>query len=293
MTAPAWFGASAGAFVRTKRRPEPPAWFAASSGQITQISELDFRADCSSVPTAGVIASPFGQRRSIQDPTQQRQHQGVDFAGALGDEVWAIADGIVEHATVNGARGFGCYGHVLVLHHPQLRGVRSFYAHLSELAVRAGDRVRAGQRVASVGNTNGSEAHPGTTFADGACLPGGQFRTGAGGSGPHLHFEMAPRRYPMAYDAPRFDPIVELGGIGISYTENARGGRPLRLTQCGPEDIARADAPAIPATYEREPLEQGDVEDGASASMIGGAIVAIGTLLTVATLAGAKRGGRL
>jgi murein DD-endopeptidase MepM/ murein hydrolase activator NlpD len=299
--APAWYRASVGAMpieplelVRTKNRPRVPEWYEGRAGQMlerefeegrrvdepaSQLEPQELRTNCAAAPTAGAIASPYGRRRSIQDPSTQRQHQGVDLAGATGAPVYAVADGIVEHATQNGARGFGCYGRALVIRHPQFNDERSFYAHLSGLSVAVGDVVRAGQRVAALGSTNGSTAHPDTTFGDGACLPGGQFRPGAGGSGPHLHFEVARRAYPMAYEVERLDPIVWLAAHGIGYSENARGGRPLAMMRCGDELVAQnpdlETMPAMPIDSRAQPSSGASSAADDSAGMAAIAMVAI------------------
>lgn len=319
---PEWYRASSGGmppeFVRTNR-PRVPEWYEGAAGQMTmgrsalereledrrqaerqvpppasQPSPEELRTDCAAAPTAGAIASPFGRRRSIQDPSTQRQHQGVDLAGANGAPVYAVADGIVEHATANGARGFGCYGHVLVIRHPQFGADRSFYAHLSGLFVAVGDVVRAGQRVAALGMTNGSTAHPDTTFAEGACMPGGQFRDAGGGSGPHLHFEVAARSYPMAYEAERLDPIVWLAERGIGYSQNARGGRPLSMIRCGDELVAQNPAelepmPAMPIGSSSRDQSTSSTEDAGGGAEIAIAVVAIAAAAAIA--AGGRRRG--
>lgn len=274
-----------------------PSWFVGEVSEterrIRQTSERDLvshdadelvaryalRADCAHIPTAGAINSPFGMRRSIQDPSRMRQHQGVDLAGDVGADVFAIADGIVEHATVNGARGFACYGHVIVLWHPQHGQLRSFYAHLSAVLVPEGTIVRAGELVAGVGNTNGSEVHPGTTFRDGACSSGagGAHLRPGGGSGPHLHFELAERRYPMPYDAPRIDPIAWLGAHGLPYTENARGGRPVRASECS-SAVATSPATSSPPIAARASGAESTPRAASSEGSGAGAWVVLGAL---------------
>lgn len=184
-----------------------------------QAPETEHPPECAHAPCLGSINSPFGPRTSIQDRSVTRQHQGADLSGQVGDPVYAAAGGTVEHATTNGARGFGCYGRVVVIHHPQWGDDRTLYAHLSAVYVEPGELVQAGQQIGEIGATNGSEAHPGTTFRDGSCAPGGGFRARSGGSGPHLHFEAAPGRYPRTYDAPRYDPIVWLSERGIVYDD--------------------------------------------------------------------------
>jgi murein DD-endopeptidase MepM/ murein hydrolase activator NlpD len=166
---------------------------------------------CAHAPADGSITSPMGRRSSRQTPGETRMHNGLDIWGREGDPVYAIGDGVVEHATRNGARGFARYGRVVVLRHPQWqRGgddVRSLYAHLSRLTVRPGQRVEAGQRIGAIGNTRGSVDDPGATFAE---------------RGHHLHFEVKSGRYPVPHAAPREDPLVFLAQRGVLYTSAGR-----------------------------------------------------------------------
>jgi hypothetical protein len=103
-------------------------------------------------PLSGSITSGYGQRSG-------RLHTGVDIAVPVGTPVLAAADGVVEHAGTAGGYGIAVY-----LDHD---GTDTRYAHLSRVLVRAGQRVRRGDRIALSGNTG---------------------RT----TGPHLHFEVRP-----------------------------------------------------------------------------------------------------
>jgi peptidoglycan hydrolase-like protein with peptidoglycan-binding domain len=88
-------------------------------------------------------------------------HPGIDIEAALGLPVRAARGGEVTWA--GPADG---YGNLVVVGHG--RGVRSFYAHLSRLDVRVGQRVATGASLGLVGATG--EA-----------------------TGPHLHFEVRVR----------------------------------------------------------------------------------------------------
>lgn len=159
-----------------------------------------------------------------------RHHNGIDILPNRSDprgwDVFAVADGLVRHATPNGARGFACYGMTVAIEHPQ-HSVHSLYAHLAEVSVSAGDTVRAGDRIGRIGATNGSVEYPGTTFADGRCLPGGRFNASARRPGAdHLHFEIAARAFPMRSSVPRLDPIEQLERWGVRYTSRERGATP-------------------------------------------------------------------
>ena len=86
-------------------------------------------------------------------------HNGTDFAGRFGDPVFTVEDGIVAWESVDSD-----YGNYIRVWHPDLL-MHSFYAHLSESLVKAGDIVKAGQTIGKVGSTGNS-------------------------TGPHLHFEI-------------------------------------------------------------------------------------------------------
>lgn len=105
----------------------------------------------------GVFTSRFGRRR---DPFHgdDRHHRGVDIGAPAGAPVRAVQDGVVQFA---GQRDG--YGNVVVVDHGG--GRSTLYAHCQDVLARAGDSVRAGQAVATVGSTGRS-------------------------TGPHLHFEV-------------------------------------------------------------------------------------------------------
>ena len=112
----------------------------------------------------GPISSAFGWRR---DPLtgQGRFHKGVDVKAAYGQPVPSVAGG-----TVVSAGSQGSYGLTVVVEHDS--GIRTRYAHLSELAVRPGDVVARGQDLGRVGSTGRS-------------------------TGPHLHFEVLEEGRPV------------------------------------------------------------------------------------------------
>jgi murein DD-endopeptidase MepM/ murein hydrolase activator NlpD len=105
---------------------------------------------------AGYISSSFGSR---QDPFEGHaaQHRGIDFAGAAGSEVLAVAEGVVTRvAKVAG------YGNLVEITHGQYV---TRYAHNQSALVATGDRVSRGQPIALMGSTGRS-------------------------TGPHVHFEV-------------------------------------------------------------------------------------------------------
>jgi murein DD-endopeptidase MepM/ murein hydrolase activator NlpD len=111
------------------------------------------------------VTSSFG---SINRPGA-KPHQGMDFGTARGTAVLAPADGKVAVST-DQYEGGARYGKVVVIEHAG--GTRTLYAHLDNLLVRPGERVRAGQRIALSGATGKV-------------------------TGPHLHFEVSRQGAPV------------------------------------------------------------------------------------------------
>lgn len=95
-------------------------------------------------PTKGKILNRFGSSR-LQG---QRKWQGVFIAAALGNDVTAIAPGQIVFA--EWIRG---YGLMLIIDHGN--DYMSVYAHNESLYKEAGDKVAAGEVIASVGNSGG------------------------------------------------------------------------------------------------------------------------------------------
>ena len=112
-------------------------------------------------PFKGRVTSKYGPRR-------RGIHQGTDIDLETGDPIYATFDGRVRHTTYV-ARG---YGHLIIIRHDN--GLETFYAHLSEVNVKPGDWVTAGQVIGKGGNTGRS-------------------------TGSHLHYE-------MRYKGHSFDP---------------------------------------------------------------------------------------
>jgi hypothetical protein len=93
-------------------------------------------------------------------PRGGRFHAGLDFPAPNGTPVAAAGDGLV----VGAGWWDGGFGKTVQLVHDQ-GGVTTIYAHLSELRVKAGQRVARGATIGLVGATGDA-------------------------TGPHLHFEV-------------------------------------------------------------------------------------------------------
>jgi len=109
-------------------------------------------------PMAGKaeVSSEFGLRQNPFGGRGYEMHEGIDFKGPVGKPILATADGVVVQADyVSG------YGKCVRIDH----GYRyeTLYAHLSDIDVRVGDRVKRGDVLGALGNTGRS-------------------------SGPHLHY---------------------------------------------------------------------------------------------------------
>jgi len=86
-------------------------------------------------------------------------HSAVDFAGSLGNAIYATDAGVVVYA---GWNDWG-YGNLIILDHGN--GWQSLYGHLSQVNVSCGQSVGQGDVIGLMGSTGNS-------------------------TGPHLHFEL-------------------------------------------------------------------------------------------------------
>ena len=109
------------------------------------------------LPVQGIVTSNVGWRHDPIDGTI-RHHNGVDIAVPAGTRVKAIAAGRVVESGQHGG-----YGNLVTIEHGD--GSISLYGHNSQLKVKVGDQVEAGQIIALSGSTGRS-------------------------TGPHLHFEL-------------------------------------------------------------------------------------------------------
>ena len=108
-------------------------------------------------PSSTYVTSAFGMR---EHPLfgDERPHSGIDIAGSAGSEVLAADSGTVAVATYSSS-----YGNYVTIYHSN--GDYTLYAHMSSLAVAAGQNVTQGDVIGYVGSTGWA-------------------------TGPHLHFEI-------------------------------------------------------------------------------------------------------
>ena len=97
------------------------------------------------------VTSPYGFRNT----PRKGFHQGIDFgaviAGVAGDDIYAVADGVVKLARwQTNRRGFGRY---IIIEH---EGYCTVYAHLNGFNVKRGQRVTEGQVIGFMGTSGNS-----------------------------------------------------------------------------------------------------------------------------------------
>jgi murein DD-endopeptidase MepM/ murein hydrolase activator NlpD len=156
------------------------------------------------LPRQAPFAGRFGDRRLLNGE-KETVHYGLDLKGARGAPVHAAADGEVALA-----RDAYMSGRTVVLSHGA--GVYTLYFHLDRIEVRAGQRVRRGQRLGRVGSTGRA-------------------------SGPHLHWS-------VRVDGLLVDPASLLAIDFARGTAPARAPRPPAPATPPP---AAPEAPVTPA----------------------------------------------
>lgn len=125
---------------------EAPKEAAGGSGQATARTSGKLQ-----WPTAGSIGSRWGMRKHpILGYT--RMHGGVDIGGRVGQPIYAAEDGVVTKAAHGHNSGSG---NNVRIDHGKLSGksVETAYLHMSKISVKAGQKVRRGQVIGTVGNT--------------------------------------------------------------------------------------------------------------------------------------------
>ena len=99
-------------------------------------------------PVTARTSSHFGPRR-------RRFHYGLDLAQPTGEPIYAVFDGVVRISKRNKS-----YGNLVIIHHAN--GLETYYAHMSQRNVVAGQSVKSGEIIGLCGNTGrsfGSHLH--------------------------------------------------------------------------------------------------------------------------------------
>lgn len=144
--------------------------------------ELERTPSISPVRSAFVPTDRYGYRsaRFLREPSAlarggdgRQFHAGLDLAAPEGTPIHATADGRVHFAGSIPARQdapASLYGNFVVIDHGN--GIRTVFAHCSEVLVENGQELRRGQPIATVGSTGRS-------------------------TGPHLHYEVVVNGRPL------------------------------------------------------------------------------------------------
>jgi murein DD-endopeptidase MepM/ murein hydrolase activator NlpD len=122
-------------------------------------------------PAKGVWTSGFGYRWGVL-------HAGIDIANSIGTPILAAADGVVIDA--GPTSGYGAW---VKLRHSD--GTVTLYGHVNTWLVSVGQRVMAGDQIATIGNRGNS-------------------------TGPHLHFSV------LLNGTDFIDPVPWLAKRGLS-----------------------------------------------------------------------------
>lgn len=125
-------------------------------------------------PVAGTFTSGFGTRWG-------EMHGGIDIAAPIGTPIRSVTRGTVT--TAGPASGFGLW---VKVRHPD--GTVTVYGHMNTITAGVGERVSAGEQIATVGSRGQS-------------------------TGPHLHLEV----WPHGVRSQRVDPLAWLAAHGIRY----------------------------------------------------------------------------
>jgi murein DD-endopeptidase MepM/ murein hydrolase activator NlpD len=80
----------------------------------------------------------------------RRKHTGVDMLAPKGTPIYAALDGVVE-VIANGQRGWRGYGRVIFINHGD--ELWSLYSHCDTILVKMGQKVKQGDKIATVGRT--------------------------------------------------------------------------------------------------------------------------------------------
>ena len=106
-------------------------------------------------PAPGKVVGRYGRHRDPQLGTVLFR-KGIEIASPRGAAVRAVFHGVVIYAD-----WFQGYGQMVILNHG--RGYYSLYAHLGDILVAVGEKVKRGQIIGRVGDT-GSHRGPGLYF---------------------------------------------------------------------------------------------------------------------------------
>ena len=100
-------------------------------------------------PSTARISSGFGYRLDPFGRRPTKRHNGIDFAGKPDSPIFVTADGVVRHAG-----WVPSYGRAILVDHGF--GYSTLYAHTTDIRVKAGDVVKRGDKIATMGSSGRS-----------------------------------------------------------------------------------------------------------------------------------------
>lgn len=100
-------------------------------------------------PSNARISSGFGYRLDPMGRRTSKRHNGVDFAGKPDSPIFVTADGVVRHAG-----WVPSFGQAILVDHGF--GYSTLYAHTAGAQVKAGDVVKRGDKIATMGSSGRS-----------------------------------------------------------------------------------------------------------------------------------------
>lgn len=100
-------------------------------------------------PSSARISSGFGYRLDPFGHRSTKRHNGLDFAGKPDSPIVVTADGVVRHAG-----WVPSYGQAILVDHGL--GYSTLYAHTTGIRVKAGDVVKRGDKIATMGSSGRS-----------------------------------------------------------------------------------------------------------------------------------------
>ncbi len=100
-------------------------------------------------PSNAKISSNYGYRLDPFGHRTAKKHNGVDFAGKPDSPIVVTADGVVRHAG-----WVPSYGQAILVDHGF--GYSTLYAHTTGIVVKAGDVVKRGDKIATMGSSGRS-----------------------------------------------------------------------------------------------------------------------------------------
>jgi murein DD-endopeptidase MepM/ murein hydrolase activator NlpD len=151
----------------------------AAQSELTELADrrADLVAQSGTIFASGPVVRPAqGRLTSTYGPRNGTIHYGIDIANSIGVPILsAMAGEVIDSGP---ASGFGLW--VRVRHD---NGLITVYGHINESLVSVGQRVAAGEQIATLGNRGRS-------------------------TGPHLHFE-------VIEDGNKIDPLAWLRSNGV------------------------------------------------------------------------------